>query len=86
MAKYYYQEVTESGSFADPDATQYETAGSIAELKLACVVWNDTVQRYSDSSGELLVWRGEPEGDYPCGRPYDFSLRVGTRGGVRRDL
>lgn len=82
MAKYYYQEVAETGSFAAPYPDDYATASSLRELRNALGRWDDTVQQYSEARGELLVWRGEPEGALPCDCPPDFQMTLGPRGGV----
>lgn len=84
MSKYYYQTVTDSGSFACPMPDDYETADTIAELERAFCRWVDTVRQYSDEPAALLIFKGEPEGDYPCDTCPDMIFETGPRDGLVR--
>lgn len=80
---YYYQETTESGSFAQPFPDDYETAETMAELKAAFRYWLSEVRRLSDEPVCLVVFKGEPEGAYPCDTYPDFLITSGPRDGMR---
>lgn len=80
---YYYQETTESGPFATPFPDQYETADTMRELKSAFYHWLNEVRHFSDEAVSVLVFKGEPEGMYPCACPPDFVLQSGPRDGCQ---
>lgn len=84
MSKYYYQTVTNSGSFACPMPDDYETADTIAELERAFYDWRDTVRQCSNESASLLIFKGEPQDLYPCARIPDIIFETGPRDGLVR--
>lgn len=80
---YYYQEVTESGSFSLPFPDEFETAETMRDLMNAFYDWQKVVRQVSDEPVALHVFKGEPEGMYPCDCPPDFVLQSGPRDGCQ---
>lgn len=82
--KYYYQEITESGSFAYPMPDDYSTCEGMDGLRRAFDRWLDTVRQYSDEPVSLVVFKGEPDTEclYPCDDCPDFIIESGPRDGM----
>lgn len=83
MSAYYYQCVTESGSFSNPMPDEYEIAKSKAELEVAFREWMREVRSVSSEKVSLVVFKGKPEGQYPCDIYPDFVLENGVRDGIK---
>ena len=71
-------------TYVAPTPDDYETFDSLQGAKrYFSSEWEDALQRYSDERPEMLIWRGEPEGEFPCDAPADGQLTFGPRGGIR---
>lgn len=88
--KVYGQIIYESGSYAMPQADEYEQWESLADAKqtlAAC--WNDMDVDPANGQGVTLVlWRGVPDANdlFPCDSSAhypDYVYELGPRNGVR---
>lgn len=86
--KCYGQLWYESGSYANPQADQYERYDSIGEaLDALKSCWNDMDVDVKGGQGvTLLLWLGEPDPEwiFPCDGDWDRTYELGPNGGVRR--
>ena len=82
--KYTYQRLADSGNWAYPQGDDVDHASSMDDLRSSLDSWADTVGRYDEPQcASLMVWRGDIDDvtdQYP-----DFELKVGPRGGIRRE-
>ena len=75
-------------SYAVPEADDYETFASLSDAIDAFESRAD-FDPYCpcvDESTEMLVWFGEPEGEFPCDGAHNYPDRriyLGPRGGTR---
>ena len=79
--KVYGQIHMETGSYANPQADEYEQWDSISDAKRDLMRMYD--HPYLEGPASLLLWRGEPLGDFPCDGEADYYFELGPRGGVR---
>ena len=80
---YTYQEVSESGSFSNPEGTDVGHARNKRDLRRALERWQDSHDRVGSDEqlASLIVWRGELD-DVTDVYP-DFEVKPGPRGGAR---
>lgn len=88
--KVYGQIIYESGSYAKPQADDFEIWESLADARQSLAAcWDDMDVDPANGQGvTLVIWRGEPEPDdlYPCdwsAHYPDYMYKLGPRGGVR---
>jgi len=83
--KYTYQRLADSGNWALPRSDRLSHASSLYWLRNRLESWADTVGRWDDPQcASLMVWIGDYDDVtdlYP-----DFELKVGPRGGIRKEL
>lgn len=70
---------TESGSFSAPEGTDVRHCSSKKDIRWYLESWQDDVQRYSEESCSVLVWKGRHE-DVTDMYP-DYEATLGVRGG-----
>jgi hypothetical protein len=85
MANYTAQQVSESGSFSQPQGSDVHHAGSLADLDWLLDQWEyqHSLVGSDSSDASLMVWCGKlnnVQDIYP-----DFICRRGRRGGLVRE-
>lgn len=81
---YTFQRLADSGNWAQPQPDDVEHCASLDALRWELNSWADTVDRYDErQAASLMVWVGcldDVTDQYP-----DFELKLGPRGGIRRE-